>query len=80
MSIGGGALGYAQAGTTPSLNFSENLEATIEFWVNHDGTSDEDAILLEKNESGSEGYQISFDGDGEEPPLWFGWKSPNAND
>jgi hypothetical protein len=79
LSIGGESLGYALAGSTPSLNFSDSLEATIELWINHDGTSDEDAILLEKNEGGSNGYQISFDGGGEEPPLWFGWKFPNSN-
>jgi hypothetical protein len=48
LSIGGGSLGYAQAASTPSLNLSGGLETTIELWINHDGTSDADAVLLEK--------------------------------
>jgi hypothetical protein len=62
--------GYAEAESTPSLNLPDDAALTVECWVRHNGTSAEDAILVDKS-AGGDGYRLAFDGQGEEPRLRF---------
>lgn len=69
LSLGGpGSPGYAAAESTPSLNLPDEAALTIECWVRHDGTSAEDAVVVDKT-AGGEGYRLAFDGQGEAPRL-----------
>jgi hypothetical protein len=72
--------GYASAKSTPSLNLPESSALTIEFWIRHDGTSQENAVVVEKNPNSSQGYQVALYGNGQQPRVWFGVKWPNDRD
>jgi hypothetical protein len=61
----------------PRLDVPADNKFTAEFWVRHDGQSDENAILVGKNKSGSNGYLVNFRGNTVEPKIDFGMVWPN---
>lgn len=67
-----GEQGYA---STPSNTFNSvsGDHITIEFWVNMDADSDQDAVIVSKKSSdeGSSGYRVRTVGDGEERRIRF---------
>ena len=63
-----GDFDYATAPESPSLSVTETL--TLEVWIKHDGNSDTDAVILDKR-SNLTGYQLAFDGSGEEPAVQY---------
>lgn len=47
-------------------------QMTLQFWLKHDGNSEEDAIIItNKTSQGSDGYMARFVGSGEEPHILF---------
>lgn len=49
---------------------------TVEAWVKHDGTGDEDAVVVGKTR-GDGGYELRLEGTGEEVPAHFGVRFPD---
>ena len=64
-----GDLDYATASDHPSLSVT-GQSITVEVWIKHDGASDADAMILDKQDGG-QGYQLSLVGSGEEVPVKF---------
>ncbi|MGM0590357.1 MAG: LamG-like jellyroll fold domain-containing protein [Halobacteriota archaeon] len=70
---GGGSLlledeAYATVSDRPSLDIgSSDGTMAIEFWVRHNGTSDDNAYILKKGDA----YSAQFVGTGEERPITF---------
>ena len=65
-----GNLDYAVAPDTSTLSVTGKAFA-VELWVRHDGTSGEDAMILDKLDTNNNGFQLHFVGSGEEPRLEF---------
>ncbi len=70
--------GYAMAPNNTHTDLSGDW-LTIEFWVNMDASSDDDAVILSKkvtSSATSNGYMVRTVGGGEERPLLF---APTSN-
>ncbi len=64
---------YGTVGDRPSLSFEgPEDQMTVEAWIRHDGSSDADAMILDKTE-GNKGYELRLVGSGEEVPVRFDW-------
>jgi hypothetical protein len=74
-----GTSGFAEADIQPTFANSDlgSGTFTIEFWVKHDGNSDDGAYLVNKG-SGGQGYLIRFDGSGDAPRIAVGIGTNNA--
>lgn len=63
--------GYAEIPDHESIEVVDR-QVTIEFWMKHDGTSDEGAYIVSNRGAGEEyGYAVHFVGDSERPKIKF---------